>query len=55
MRSSTSEHVSAGRATEVFSRAYAKGSRDSLGYVSRFNSASVRETSPGFWEEVSSC
>ncbi|NAZ83655.1 hypothetical protein GTR02_17725 [Kineococcus sp. R8] len=55
MRDSTTDHVAEGRATEVFDRAYALGSRDSLGRESRFNIVSLRQSAPGTWNLVSSC
>jgi hypothetical protein len=54
-RSSTRTHVSAGRATSSWGRAYAVGSGDSLGRVSSFVFVSLRETGPGSWSLVSAC
>ncbi|HEU0103791.1 MAG TPA: cutinase family protein [Mycobacteriales bacterium] len=55
VRASTSDQVDAGRASEFFGRAYAVGSRDYLGYESRFVYVSLRQTSPTSWSRVDSC
>lgn len=55
VRDDTVDHVDAGRARDVFDRAYAVGSRDPLGRTSRFNIVSLRETTPGTWTRVEAC
>jgi len=55
VRSSTRTHVSEGRATSYWGRAFAVGSGDSLGRVSSFVFVSLQESSSGYWSEVSSC
>ena len=55
VRSSTRAHVSAGRAEERWTVAYAVGSGDRLGRVSSLVYASVRQTAPGTWTAVASC
>ncbi|MBM6406090.1 cutinase family protein [Phycicoccus sp. CSK15P-2] len=52
---STADHVDAGRATSFFGRAYAVGSRDSLGFVSRFVVVSLQRTDATTWERVATC
>lgn len=52
---STRTHVSEGRATSFWFRAYAVGTGDSLGRVSSFNFVSLEEVGSGSWAEVSSC
>ena len=53
--SSTRDHVAAGRATSLFGRAYAVGTRDSLGLESRFNFASLRQNDSTSWSQVARC
>ncbi len=55
VRSSTYTHVQDDRAVSVLGRAYAVGSRDSLGTTSVFNTVSLRQTAPDSWSLVSSC
>ncbi len=54
VRDSTRDHVAADRAVDVLGRAYARGTRDSLGYTSSFNVVSLRQVEGG-WERVVSC
>ncbi|WP_432545622.1 cutinase family protein [Kineococcus sp. SYSU DK004] len=54
VRDSTRDHVAADRAVDVLGRAYARGTRDSLGYTSSFNVVSLRQVDGG-WERVLSC
>ena len=55
VRDSTRDHVEADRAVSLYGRAYARGSRDSLGATSSFNVVSLRETATGGWELVAAC
>jgi len=55
VQESTRDHVDDDRAVSVFGRAYARGSRDSLGATSRTNIVSLQETGPNEWELVPSC
>ncbi|WP_205705276.1 cutinase family protein [Kineococcus indalonis] len=55
VRDSTRDHVDADRAVSLYGRAYARGSRDSLGATSSFNVVSLRATATGGWELVASC
>lgn len=48
------QHLAAGRASRSFLIYRAVGSGDSLGFLSS-SSTSVEETSPGYWQSVSSC
>nr|WP_255430009.1 PHB depolymerase family esterase [Streptomonospora sp. PA3] len=49
------EHVAAGRAEHRMGHAYTVGAGDDLGLWSLGVTTSVRETAPGYWEEVSGC
>ena len=55
VRATNVEHVAAGRASEAFNRAYAKGSRDYLGWDSRYVTTSLRSSGDGSWSLVRSC
>ncbi|WP_375425915.1 cutinase family protein [uncultured Friedmanniella sp.] len=55
VRASNADHVAAGRATDLFNRAYATGSRDYLGLDSRYVTTSLTSTGNGSWSRVSSC
>lgn len=50
----TREHVAADRAVRVGLRAYARGSRDRLGYVSSRTTVALQQTADG-WERVDAC
>ncbi|WP_205706856.1 cutinase [Kineococcus vitellinus] len=54
VRDSTRDHVSADRAVSLYGRAYARGTRDSLGATSSFNVVSLRQVEGG-WQLVTSC
>jgi cutinase len=54
VRASTRDHVAAGRATALYGRAYAVGTRDSLGPVSAYTVVSLRGAANS-WSKVAAC
>jgi cutinase len=54
VRDSTRDHVAADRAVSLYGRAYARGTRDSLGATSSFNVVSLQQVEGG-WRLVSAC
>jgi len=52
---STLSHVAADRAVSLYGRAYARGSRDSLGATSSYNTVSLRQSGTASWDLVASC
>lgn len=52
---STLQHVRDGRAVPVWLRAYARGSRDALGALSRRTVVSLQQTDTDTWSLVASC
>lgn len=55
VRASNADHVAAGRATDLFNQAYAKGSRNYLGLDSRYVTTSLQSDGSGSWSLVRSC
>ncbi|ABS05574.1 cutinase [Kineococcus radiotolerans] len=54
VRDSTRDHVAADRAVSLYGRAYARGSRDSLGATSSYNVVSLQQVEGG-WRLVTAC
>ena len=46
----TGGHVTAGRARQSGGYAYANGSNQNLGLYNTFYTATLKQTSPGYWE-----